>query len=191
MYLEILLPRFAHDHPDIEIRAHVEKSQSALHEKLEKREVDIVIAPDMDLFSGHEKEVLLKERVCLSVPDSNPLSEKEELTVVDLKGQPFIVYDDEGYIFEKMLVRQRKNMRVSYMSDIPLSSLKFSDKEHLFLDTILSRWFPIEEIKRKTVPIKGNGAEYKVCAYYNSESKADLDTFLNWLHELLSPWNER
>lgn len=184
MYLELLLPRFAELYPDIQIKAHIEKSQRTLEKLLRNGTVDLLISPYLNKNSEFEEEFLLHDRACVSVPLENPLSCKKILTKEDLQNQSFIIFDNEGYVSESQLIKMAGDIHISYLSDIPFTGLKYTDHIHLLNDTILSTRFQDKIIRRKTIPVEGIDEPYGVYAFFRKESRALVSPFVEWIKEV-------
>ncbi|MGI5929489.1 LysR family transcriptional regulator [Pseudoflavonifractor sp.] len=93
-----ILRTFRLAYPAVRVRINQDTLEKQL-EMLETGELDCVIALDYDYFDTIpwlKKRTLFQDRVMLAVPKDNPLANREEVRLEDLKNEKFFVFYEKG-----------------------------------------------------------------------------------------------
>ncbi|HIS46384.1 MAG TPA: LysR family transcriptional regulator [Candidatus Scybalocola faecigallinarum] len=93
-YIEPIFSRFSEEYPQV-LLSFESYSFKELREKLLGGDLDIIFTFyfdfDFQLNDDIEWKRVEEMRLCLVVPKSNPLSERDDLTLADVKNEPFIL----------------------------------------------------------------------------------------------------
>lgn len=93
-FVEPILSGFSKKYPHLML-SYESYSFKELREKLLARELDIIFTLYFDLDFQLNEDIEWKRieeiRLCMVVPKSNPLSERDDLTLADVKDEPFIL----------------------------------------------------------------------------------------------------
>lgn len=86
-----IIESFSDKYPDIDIDIE-SLGLKALRKQLYSNDLDIIFIPQFELlaFNNIEKFRFQDVELAIAVPISNPLSQKEHVTVSDLEGEPFV-----------------------------------------------------------------------------------------------------
>lgn len=98
-----ILLNFQQEHPQIRLSIS-ENSDTVVVADVLSGKVDLgIVGAYQDVLSELDALRIQTSRLYLHVPDTNPLSQKKELAITDLKGQPFISHGSQSHSHQFLL----------------------------------------------------------------------------------------
>lgn len=104
-FLPEIVNRFKVQNPTIDLNLK-DFTYSPLMEALGNDQIDIAILPDreLDKIPNIMKKYLFADRMCAAVPIGHPLAERDQIDLVELKPEPFVVMNPKISIRDYDLV---------------------------------------------------------------------------------------
>jgi DNA-binding transcriptional LysR family regulator len=91
-----VLLRFRNAFPDVEIAMHT-MTKTEQVEALRQRRITIGFNRLVPKYPDIKSRVVMWERLVVGLPRSNPLAEREALSIADLAGQPLVLFPSTGH----------------------------------------------------------------------------------------------
>lgn len=133
-------------------------------------------------------EFLFSEKISVSVPLSNPISEKESLTLEDLRGQSFAHYsaDNSATHLIRHLMQEGHVLTITLPSVVACSLLLNTDEKYLLALPSTSGSYIASKPGRKVIPLAcTEGFESAYYAAFRKEDEKRIRPLLNELKTLL------
>lgn len=104
-FLPKIVNRFKERNPTIDLNLR-DFTYSPLMEALTSDQIDMAILPDreLDKIPNIVKKYLFADRMCVAVPLGHPLADREQIDLVELKNEPFVVMNPKISIRDYDLV---------------------------------------------------------------------------------------
>lgn len=175
------LPRFSLEYPEIEVRNELYEDED-ITALLTERTYDLIVAPAKFQNSKISSIPFLHDRVFLSVPTNNKLSQYKSISLKDIPSQPLLYPQIGGYFL-------RQIEQIITRDHLPITLIKneFNTTQHLirttnFLATIstLSMDLRNDGANRICIPVEDFelNVEYHIIFLRSNQEK--IKPFLEW-----------
>lgn len=193
IYFEIILPLLSPLFPEYTFDAQVLNNHEEVVTAFLSDKCDLCITPPQAFLDNNEIEIvfLFRERLCVSIPVSNPLSQRKSISLYELEGQDFIhSTHQESLHSNELLEKYGIHVNIVYTTDQPISGYRFYHSPALVFDSSVSQYYGNLVPGRKLVPLEEDDATYAVHVAYKKKHKCLFKPIVNTLKELLGQYSD-
>ncbi|WP_453993587.1 LysR family transcriptional regulator [Bacillus nitroreducens] len=164
LFFPEILKGFRDLYPDISLQL-VENGAIKIREAVKEGAIDLGIAPlpvEEDEFNIHS---FVEEDMMLFVHSSHPLARKEQVSLVDIKDEPFVHFQDDSTLYQQVI---RECLKVGFRPNVIYQSTYWDFITELVKQNLGVSIFPKSLVKKidsasiKAVPIVDPSIVWKI-----------------------------
>ena len=197
VYYDVLVPMLTKEVPWYEISCITCSSNDDYLQTVHSKENAIVFAavPEtQELEAAFEHQLLLKDRLCISVPTKYQLALRSSIHINELedvlRGLPVVLSNHiESNYSNAVLYKHNIQLRPSYTVNQPINSLQLIGNDGIVFDSYLLSYFP-RTSSRKFIPIEGDGTSFDVHICYRKTEQTYTNYAIEWLLDFFREMNK-
>ncbi len=182
---DYVLPAFISDNPGISIDIS-EVKEDMIPSLLDSGVFDIALSGVRHDRSNSTQLIsrsFAKNQLLVSVPEKNPLSARDSLTLKDLQGQNFIRLSKQGEFTTAVNEQaQKEGVAMAVSQHVNYEVIKALQKkiQFLYFVTLLQAQFDYIPDNRKLIPVKGKAFSKDMYATFLKKNEKKAKIYIDW-----------
>lgn len=180
-FAHLITTKFINDNPTTHTSMSVLSNKDLVEALLDKR-LDLIFTNVVVENDKIAYMLFIKEYLCVSIPNNNPLSKKDVVQMKDLDNQSFVrinSMDMHTELFNKMIKTSNIHINVEYRTDSTLLNM-LVDKDCLIFTSSLYKKYSIRHKNRTIVKITDKDAVYDIYLCYLKKNEEKIKPNIDW-----------